>query len=161
LRINGRQHWLYYRGKWLNAKDWKLSDDAWSAYSQLYAEHERRKQTTQSAFIKERAQARYLYRRSWMDAAEELGITMNVAQTTRNSHSRRKPQEAPPKARGAIRGGSKVLSVQITNSFLEQPSRYKSFTGKPILAAAMAAHQSAYKRSMARRLKRIAYHNSK
>ena len=161
LRINGRQHWLFYRGKWLNAKDWKLSDAAWSVYSQLYAEHERRKQTTQSAFIKERAQARYLYRRSWLDAAGDLGISMNVAQSTRNSHSRRKPQVAPPKARGHIRGGGQVLSVQITNPFLEQPSRYKNFTGKPILAAAMAAHNDQYKRNMRKRLKRIAFAKSK
>lgn len=156
LRINGRQHWLFYRGKWLNAKDWRLSDDAFVAYSQLLGEHERRKQTAQSTFIKERAQARFLYRRSWIGAADDLGITLNLAQPTRAAHSRRKPAAAPPRSRGSVRGGGKAISIQVSNPFLETKSRYKDFTGKPIITAAMASHQDQYRRNIKRRLVQMA-----
>lgn len=156
LRIDGRKHWLYYRGKWMNAKDWKLTDDAWAAYSQLMNEHERRKQTAQTAFIKERAQARFLYRRSWIGAADDLGIPLNLAQNTRTSRTRRKPQQEPQKSTASTRGGAKALSVQISNPFIDEPSRYKDFTGGPIIGAAMAKHEDQYKQSIRKRLKRIA-----
>ena len=156
LRIRGSQHWLFYHGKWLNAKEWRLSDDAFAAYVELLAEHERRKETAQATFIRERAQARFLYRRSWTEAADDLGVTLNVAQQTRASRTRRKPPEAPPKATGRITGGAKTMTVQISNPFLEQESRYKDFIGKPILAAAMATHSDAYNRSVRRRMSQLA-----
>jgi len=156
LRINGRQHWLYFRGKWMNASEWKLSNEAWNAYQSLLAEHVRRKQTTQTNFIKHRAQARFLYRRSWLEAADSLGVNINVAQSTRNARTRRKPAVAPPKAYGQVRGGKNVLAIVISNPFLEQPSRYKDFSGKRVLAQAQAKHEGAYRRAMQRRLNRIA-----
>ena len=156
LRVKGKEHWLYFRGKWLNASAWKLSNEAWAAYQPLLQEHQRRKQTTRAAFIKGRAQARFLYRRSWLEAADSLGVDINVAQSTRNARTRRKPEVNPPKASGQVRGGAKVLAITISNPFLEQPSRYKDFSGKRILAAAQAQHEGQYKRAMARRLRRLA-----
>jgi hypothetical protein len=155
LRIRGNQHWLFFRGKWLNAKEWRISDEAFAAYASLLAEHERRKQTAQATFIKDRAQARFLYRRSWTQAADDLGVTLNVAQSTRASRSRHNPPKAPTKATGRIVGNASALSVRITNEFLEEPSRYKDFTGKPILAAAMNSHRDAYNRSVKRRMTQI------
>jgi hypothetical protein len=156
LRVKGKTHWLFFRGKWLNASDWKLSNEAWAAYQPLLSEHTRRKQTSRSNFIKGRAQARFLYRKSWLEAADSLGVEINVAQTTRKAVTRRKPAVNPPKASGQVRGGAKVLAITISNPFLEQPSRYKDFSGKRILAAAQAQHEGAYKRAMTRRLKRLA-----
>lgn len=156
LRIKGRAHWLFYRGKWWNASDWKLPSDAWTVYQDLLSEHFRRKQTTKTAFVKDRAQARFLYRKSWLQAADSLGVDISVAQSTRRAVTRRKPAEEPPRAYGQVRGGANVLAIVIRNPFLEQPSRYKDFSGKQILARAQAAHEGAYKRAMGRRLKQLA-----
>ena len=157
LRVKGKEHWLYFRGKWMNASAWKLSNEAWAAYQPLLQEHQRRKQTSRANFIKERAQARFLYRRSWLEAADSLGVDINVAQSTRKAVTRRKnPAVKPPNAYGQVRGGGKVLAITISNRFLEQPSRYKDFSGKRILAAAQAQHEGQYRRAMARRLKRLA-----
>ena len=156
LRVKGKEHWLYFRGKWLNASAWKLSNEAWAAYQPLLQEHQRRKQTSRANFIKDRAQARFLYRRSWLEAADSLGVEINVAQSTRKAVTRRKPAVNPPKASGQVRGGAKVLAITISNPFLEQPSRYKDFSGKRILAQAQAQHEGQYRRAMTRRLKRLA-----
>lgn len=155
LRIRGSQHWLFFRGKWLNAKEWRISDEAFAAYAGLLAESERRKRTSQSKFIKDRAQARFLYRKSWIGAADDLGVTLNVAQSTRASRSRRNPPKTPTRATGRVTGNASALSVQISNPFLEEPSRYKDFTGRPIIAAAMNSHRDAYNRSVKRRMSQI------
>lgn len=156
LRVKGKAHWLWFGGKWMNASEWKLSGPAWNAYQTLLAEHQRRKQTSRSDFIKGRARARFLYRRSWVQAAESLGVEINVAQSTHSAETRRKPAKQPHRASGQVRGGGKVLAVSISNPFLEEKSLYKDFTGKQILASAQAKHEGAYKRAMQRRLKQIA-----
>ena len=156
LRINGRTHWLYYRGKWLNAKDWRISDDAFAAYSRLLIEHERRKQTAQATFIRERAQARFLYRRSWTEAADDLGVALNVAQSTRAARTRKRPAVNPPKASATLRGNSAHLRVQITNPFLQETGKkYRQFFGSDIIAAAMTQHRGAYESALKRRMTKI------
>lgn len=158
LRIKGRQHWLYFRGKWLNASDWRLSSDAYAAYQKLLSEHQRRKQTTQASFVKGRAQARFLYRKTWSEAAASLGLQISTSANVRASTSRRKPPVAPPKSYGQTHGGGTAFSVTVSTPFLTQSprSRYQTFEASEIMGSAQAKHLGEFQRSIKRRLRALA-----
>lgn len=158
LRIDPRtkKHWLYFAGKWWNASEWRLPDAAFSAYGPLLAEHQRRIATTQATFIRERAQARFLYRKTWSQAAESLGLQVSTSSDVRDAHTRRKPAKAPPRGYGQQHGGGKVFSVSISNPFLKIPSRYKDFDGEQIMEQAMARHRGEYDRSIRARMRQLA-----
>lgn len=157
LRVKGRAHWLYFRGKWLNASDWRLSTDAWNAYQPLLAEHKRRKQTTQATFIKGRAQARFLYRKAWSEAADSLGLQIGTSANVRNSLTRRKPPKSPPKSYGQTHGGGTAFSVTISSPFLTQTprSRYQGFEASDIMASAQAKHLGEFQRTIKRRMREL------
>ena len=158
LRIDPRskKHWLYFSGKWWNASEWNLPSQAWAAYGPLLAEHERRKATLQTTFIRERAQARFLYRKSWSQAAESLGKQISTSSDVRKAESRRKPKQNPPRAFAWFTSNGKELMVQVTNPFLKIHSRYKDFDGEEIMAQSSAQHEGAYRRGVQTRLRQLA-----
>jgi hypothetical protein len=157
LRVHNGKHWLFCDGKWLLANEWKLSDRQWGAYQSLLAERQRRMQTARAPFIAERAQARFLYRKSWSQVAESLGLRIATAGNVESAHSRHEPPKAPARGYGQWRGGDKVLSVDIRNPFLEQESAYKPFSGREIIGAAMREHESGFKRKFQASLRRRVY----
>lgn len=158
LRIKGRQHWLFFRGKWLNASDWRLSADAFNAYQGLLAQHQRRKQTTRANFIKGRAQSRYLYRKTWSESAASLGLELSTTSATRNAMTRKNPPKAPPKSYGQTHGGGTAFSVTVSTPFLTQTprSKYQNFEAADVIRAAQSEHIDEFKRRINRRLKRLA-----
>lgn len=157
LRVNDSDHWLYSGGRWYNASRWNLAPNQWAQYQALNQERERRIQTTRAAFIKERAQARFLYRKSWSQVAESLGLSISVPGSVKASHSRHNPPTEPHRAFGQIRGGKLVLSVVVFNPLLEEPSRYKNWTGREIIDRAMTQHDPQFQRRFSSKLKRTLF----
>lgn len=158
LRVRDGKHWLFCDGKWLVANEGRrLSNRQWSAYQALLAERSRRMVKPRSEFVAERAQARFLYRKSWLQVGQSLGLDIPAADGVRNAETRHEPPVAPPRGFGQWRGGKRVLSVAIYNPLLEAPSRYKPFSGKEIIGAAMEHHEPNFKRRFHNRLKRIVW----
>lgn len=148
LRVSEGKHWLYFNGKWIWADGGRrLSNEQWSTYHELLAERDRRMDTSVHDFIERRAQARFLYRRSWWQVGSSLRIAVPIAPEVQSSTTRRKPPRQPDKGYGQWRGGKNVLSVVVYNPFLEQPSRYKPFSGEEIIGEAMAAHEGQFQRA--------------
>jgi hypothetical protein len=158
LRINGRQHWLFFRGKWYNASDWKLSPEAFDAYQSLLSEHNRRANIAKSTFIKNRAQARFLYRKTWTEAADSLGMQVTTTANVRNSVTRRKPKVFPPKSYGQTHGGGTAFSVTISTPFLtaKPRSKYQTFDPADIMASAQAKHIRQFERTIKRKMRKLA-----
>lgn len=139
------EHWIYAEGKWYRG-DWHLPDEVYGAYQDLLSERERRMKTNRQAFANSRSRARYLYKRSWAQVGESLGLQIPVGDASK-AESRRQPPKQPPRGYGQVRGGKDVLSLDIRNPFLETESRYKSFTGRAILATAMNRHRAEFLKS--------------
>lgn len=156
LRVNSNngQHWLFSGGKWYLASEWKLPPNQWAQYQALEQERNRRMQKPRGQFISERAQARFLYRKSWLQVGQSLGLRMRSTGQVANSHTRRKPPKEPPRGYGQWRGGRNVLSAVVYNPFLEIPSRYKQFSGRAILAAAQAKNAPRFLRATEAKMKR-------
>lgn len=113
---------------------------------------------TQSQFIEERAQARFLYRRSWMQVCASARLRVSVSPAVSRAVTRRRnPVAQPPRGYAQWRGGAKVLSLVIFNPFLNIPSRYKTFNAQTILDRAMAVHRPAFKKAAANRVRREIY----
>ena len=155
LRVDGRKHMLWSEGKWWNATDWKLPQQQWTQYQSLVAEHYRRKQYVQSAFIRDRAQARYLYKRSWWEAGETIGLNVRTTAEARESRTRRKPAKSPHKASTQERGGGTVFSIVVSNPFAHSKSRYKEFDADAVMAQAQARHRQEYLAAVKRRQKAL------
>lgn len=147
------EHWIYVNEKWYNG-EWHLPDEVYAAYQELLIERERRMQTSRSEFINERKQARFLYRRSWYQVAQSLGLALSVGAAIINSRTRKKPPKEPPKAYGQWRGGAKVLSVVIRNVFLDIRTKYWNGNGKQILAQAQAKNRAAFIKACSDKAKR-------
>lgn len=147
--------WLYLNGVWYAASYRKLPDEAQAAYNELMSERERRMETPMEAFITGRAQARFLYRRSWYEVGMSIGIQMTATSNVKDSQSRRKPEEQPPQGYGQWRGGKRVLSIVIYNPFLETESKHKPFSGKAILASASSLHFAEFRGEIAAKMKRL------
>lgn len=143
VKSDGTQ-WLYTGNKWYRPDMWKLSDDVWNTYMSLLNERDRRLETNESDFIEDRAQARFLYKKSWWQIGQSAGVSVQASSAVKDAFSRHNPPKDPPKGYAQIRGGKTAYSIVVYNPFLEQESRYKRFSGKAILAEAMAQHQAQF-----------------
>lgn len=153
LRVsNSGTHWVYHGTRWYNVTDWHVPDDVWGAYQELLQERARRMQTQERKFIQERAQARFLYKKSWTQIGDSLGFGVQAGGHIKSSYTRRKPAKEPPRAYGQIRGGKQVLSVAIYNPLLTTPSRYIKFDASDILREATMQHREQFNRSIKRRM---------
>lgn len=156
LIVKDGVEWLYANGRWWAASYWNLPAEIETIHQELLSERDRRLQTSEGDFIAARAQARFLYQRSWWQAGQSLGINVTgVMPEIIASHSRHNPPEDPPKAYGQWRGGKYILSVVIVNPFLEQESKYKPFSGKDILAQATAQNTPAFLSEVESKLERL------
>lgn len=109
-------------------------------------------------FIEERAQARFLYKKSWYQCAQSARLNVRVSREVARSVTRRRnPVQQPPRGYAQWRGGSGVVSLVIYNPFLEQPSSYKKFTGKEILTRASSRFKGQFNRDVNNRIRRAAY----
>ena len=151
LIVSEGKHWLLCGGKWYLANEWHLEPHIFAAYSMLLNEHFRRASTPRDAFVNEREQASNLYRRSWWQAAQSLGLTVAVGAAIIASHTRRKPAKAPPKGYGIWRGGLHVISVIVRNPMCDANSRWKTFTAASIYNPAVAKYRPAYERECAKK----------
>lgn len=140
LRVKGEKFWVYVGGKWYNL-EWNLPNNIWGIAQALLSERERRMSTPLPQFTEERAQARFLHRRSWVQCGTSIGKNVNVSASVKASHSRHNPPKEPPRAHAQIRGGKYVLSLVAFNTFLEQQGQYWTMSGKTILRAAMTQHE--------------------
>jgi len=102
--------WILCDGKWYRS-DWNLPMNVWAAFQELNAERDRRMSTIQTEFIAERKQARWLYRKSWVQVARSLGFGSDGGSAITSAHSRHEPKKEPPKGYGQWRGGKNTLSV--------------------------------------------------
>lgn len=155
LIVRDEIHWLKYDGRWFKANEWRLPDHIWGAYQQLSMERDRRLTTQLGNFIRARAQARFLYARSWLQCGQSVGITIPVDPGTRSATSRHNPPKAPPRGYIQIRGGKGTLSYVIYNPFLEQRSEYKPWSGKAVLEDAASRHIPMYLSDVGTKLREI------
>lgn len=139
VRDNG--HWVFVAGKWYNASLWKLPPDVLSAYEELNAERERRLKTPKTAFIANRAQARFLYIKQFLLIGRALGVRVISAVAAMASHSRRQPQKEPAMPNAQWRGGKDRLGVSISAPMLSTETAYWEGKGIQILSAASDAER--------------------
>jgi len=147
------QEFIYYNDKWYRG-DWRMPPEVFAAYSMLMEERNRRMQTAQSDFVNERKQARFLYRKSWYQIGQSLGLSIAAPGEVTASHSRKQPAKEPPKAYGQWRGGYRVLSVAIFNPFLDKKTAYWNGNGKQILAQAQAKNRPRFLKECQDKVKR-------
>lgn len=157
VKANGDQ-WLFCNRKWYRPDEWKLPDEVWSAYQMLLTERERRMQTSREDFIEFRGQARFLYKRSWYQIGQSVGIEVPCSQQVKDSHSRRTPSQLknghkqnPPRGYAQERGGKGIYSIVVVNPFLETQTTYWLGSGKAIMEQAMAQHRPAFEEKVAER----------
>ena len=157
VKDDGSQ-WLFCHGKWYRPDQWLLPDNVWTEYQDLLKERERRMQMSREDFIAYRAQARFLYKKSWWEIGKSVGIEVPCAQSVKISHSRRTASQLknghrqnPPKGYSQERGGKGIFSIVVYNPFLEQRTTYWNLSGKDILANAMQKHQGKYEQKVAER----------
>lgn len=152
--------WMLRHGKWYRPDIWELPNDVWNDYEILNRERERRMETTESEFIENRVQARFLFKKSWFEIGQSAGINVPCPADVRNSITRRrKPPLAPPKGYAQKRGGKDTFSVVVRNPFMEQTSpgghtplataRYKPFSGQDIMIRSQAKHRAKFNKEVA------------
>lgn len=154
VKPNGQ--WLYSGGKWYNAA-WKLSGMAYTALQMLLAERDRRMQTAQGEFIKARAQARFLYAKSWGQVGQSISLDVRQTSQIASSLTRRKPAKEPPRGYAQERGSKTVLSVAIYNPFTQVESMWKDWDGADILASAASQHRSNYYSQLQKQFDRVTF----
>lgn len=143
------EQWMRMNGTWYRPDIWDLPDNVYEVYQLLLAERMRRDTSVNEVdFKRERAQARYLYKRSWWEIGQSAGVNVRASQSVIASHSRHNPPKAPPKGYVRRVGGKNTLSIIVYNPFLEQQSRYKFFTGKQLIDAAMNKYRPTFKRDL-------------
>lgn len=151
------EQWLRVDGQWYRPDIWHLPDNVYQIYQDLLAERMRRdlNPSTQTEFIRERSQARFLYKKSWKEIADSAGVPLRVSQSVANAHSRHNPPKRPP--RGYVRkvGGKNTLSIIVYNPLLEQNSRYKVFSGKTLINSAMRLHRPQFELQLLARQTRM------
>jgi len=157
LIAKGGREYLFLNGKWYLPDKWKLPDNVWNVYQQLLAERQRRMQTSRGDFIQHRAQARYLYKKSWVQVGASIGLDIRAPQSVLNSVTRRKPPKEPDKGYAQIRGGKTKLSVVIYNPFVTQKTAYWKGDGGRIILEAMELHRSNFDAQIKRHLSRVLY----
>lgn len=156
LRVNGDKVWVYSNDKWYLATNY-MPAEVWAQFQALNSERDRRMSTERGEFIAERAQARFLYKKSWYQVAESLGVPIRSAQSVATSHSRHNPPKEPDRGYGQLRGGERVLTCVIYNPFLSEESAYKEWDGADIIRNAMEVQRPVFNRAVDRKLKRICY----
>ncbi len=149
------EQWLRVDNKWYRPDIWDLPDDVYQIYEGLLAERMRRDEAPKQEWIKERSQARFLYKRSWYEIGQSAGVNVRASQSVIASHSRHNPPKRPP--RGYVRrvGGKNTLSIIVYNPFLEQQSRYKQFSGQQLIDNAMTFHRQRFNKDVRMRTIRI------
>jgi len=157
VRTDGAK-WLFFHNKWYRPDEWHLPDDAYAAYQELMVERDRRMETERDEFIAFRAQARFLYKKSWWEIGQSVGIDVPCSQQVKDAVSRRTRSQLkrgnrqnPPKGYAQQRGGKGIYSIVVYNPFLEETSQYKQFSGRQILAEAMQKHQAVFDKKVADR----------
>lgn len=150
--------WLYCGGKWYRPDQWHLPDPVYEAYLELKFERAARLETKRDDFIAFRAQARFLYKKSWWEIGQSVGIDVPCSQQVKDAVSRRSPSQLkrgykqnPPRGYAQERGGKGVYSIVIYNPFLDDRSQYWTGNGKAIIAQAMQKHRVAYEEKVAER----------
>ncbi len=148
---------VYISGKWYRPEIHKVPANVWAAFQQLDAERNRRiARISENDFIESRAQARFLYRKTWWQIGVSLGLPVlasaNVQDAVTRTHD---PIRLPPRAYGQPRGGKAVISYAIYNPFLEIPSRYITFDAATILRDAAAKNKPRFKRQIENHVKRL------
>lgn len=162
LRVNDNgEEWLYRQGKWYRPDLWHLTNEVWSDYETLNRERERRMNKSESEFIDERAQSRFLFKKTWWEIGQSAGIDVACPAQVKTSFTRRKPPLNPPRGYAQKRGGKDVFSVVVRNPFLDQTSagghtplstqQYKPFSGQQIINRAMDQHRPAFEKKVADR----------
>lgn len=155
------EHWVYYNGSWYHANLWRLNAEVSGIYDDLLRERERRMQTGEQQFIDGRMQARFLFKRSWWEIGQSVGIDVACSPDVKQSHTRRAPPLNPPRGYAQKRGGKSVFSIVVRNPFLDQTSpgghaplsteQYKPFSGEAIIGTAMDKHRPAFEEKVAQR----------
>lgn len=154
IKEDGTQ-FLFFGGKWYRPDIHKLPSAAWGAYQELFAERQRRIGLSESDFIAYRAQARFLYRKSWWQIGLSLNLPVLASANVQDSVTRtRNPVELPPKGYGQARGGNQVISYAIYNPFLELPSKYITFDAQEILRNAAQKNKPAFVRAVQNSVRR-------
>lgn len=156
LIVSDGKEWLHVGGKWYNASH-RLPAPVFAAYAMLRAERERRLETSRQNFIKDRMQARFLYRKSWWQVGNSLGLHVTAPGNVTQSLTRRKPAEQPPRGYAQERGGKRVYSVVIYNPFLDTGSEYKDFDAESVLLPAIERHRPVFNRAVEKHLQRALY----
>lgn len=144
-------------GRWYAPEFHHSPEEVQAAFLELDAERERRLATAESDFVDARKQARFLYRKSWWQVAQSLGLAVSIASQIIASVTRRWPMISPLKAYAQIRGGKSTISVVVFNPFLEQEGRYKPFSGRTILSSAAAKHRPEFMRKVENKVRRLMY----
>jgi hypothetical protein len=157
LIVKPTGHFLYFNGKWLRPDIWKVSNEALNAYLFLLGERQRRMETVRAEFVAQRAQARFLYKKSWTQVGASIGLDIRANASVKASVTRRKPNQDPPAGYAQIRGGKRVLSVVIYNPFLTEQTAYWKESGADIIRDAMAQHKSNFDAQVKRQLQRALY----
>lgn len=155
VKENGDQ-WLYHRSKWYRPDLWSIPDEAYSVYLELVRERDRRLETKREDFIAFRAQARFLYKKSWYDIGQSVGLDIPCAAPVKSATSRRTKSQLqnghkqnPPKGYAQERGGKGIYSIVVYNPFLQEQTTYWQLSGKAILAQAMQKHQDMFNNEVA------------
>jgi hypothetical protein len=148
---------MYSGGKWYRPDLWTLSGDLYGVYQTLLAEQLRRMETEQSEFIAARAQARFLYKLSWVQVGQSIGLTIRATSPVLNSVTRRVPPKNPPRGYAQVRGRKYVISIVIYNPFINDDSRYREFDGAEILDDALQAFRPAFNTAIKKHLQHILY----
>lgn len=157
LVVKGNDTWLFFNGKWYKPLEWKVSAEVWSVFNQLKAERDRRLQTSRADFIAHRAQARFLYKKSWVQVGASIGLDVRAPQNVLKSLTRREPPKDPDKGYAQIRVGKTVLSVVIYNPFVQEQTAYWQNDGSVYILDAMNQHRSNFNAQVKRHIERVLY----
>jgi hypothetical protein len=153
--------WLYCGGEWYLPNSWNVPPNVWAIFEQLLSEHLRRMDTPKNDFVAKRAQARFLYKKEFVQVGQSLGLAIIAPRAVKDSQSRRDPVTGtppikPPRGYAQVRGGKWVISVVIYLPAIDD-STYRDFDMGDILQDAMAQHRPAFNRRVQKHIERITY----
>jgi hypothetical protein len=148
-KANGEDSARFFsRGKWYCVPGRPMPDEDWANFEMLSAERERRMATPRSAFIANRAQARFLYVQQYWLIAKSLGVRAPIAGEAIASKSRRQPPKRVQRPNARWQGGKDILSAVISAPFLSNATKYWQGNGLDILKDASAAERPAFVKSV-------------
>lgn len=150
-------HWLNVGGTWYKANVWKMPSHVWGIYQELLAERNRRMETSRADFVQNRAQARFLYKKSWVQVGESLGLEVRSSEKVQKSLTRRIPAKDPAKGYPQQRGGGTIISIAIYNPFATKPTPYFNGDGASVLSDAQAEQRKPFEDAVKRKLNRAIF----